>query len=116
MLIDYIGQELIWNLLGTNHYSKASDLAKGYNITIMCRTPKQNDDAAWFIISHIPQDKIISVVYQDTPFVCGDEKVVKEIKVLNVFGRESIVTFLNEDDYEVDEQIQELTDKNRLKG
>ena len=41
MIIDYIGQELIWNLLGTNPYRQNSS---HYSIKINCKTRMQNEE------------------------------------------------------------------------
>lgn len=50
MIIDYIGQELIWNLTATHPYKKNRG---NYSIMINCKTPKQNEDAVRFFKSHL---------------------------------------------------------------
>lgn len=92
MILDYIGQELIWRLKGTHPYELNS---REYCIRIRCFSPKQNNEIRSFIVSHLSKE-IAEIIYEDTPFVCGDEKVVKEIQVNNVFGGISTVRILNE--------------------
>ena len=50
MIIDYIGQELIWNLTATHPYKRNRG---NYSIMINCNTPKQNKDAVRFLRSHL---------------------------------------------------------------
>lgn len=57
MIIDYIGQELIWNLTATHPYKPNR---KNYSIMINCKNPKQNKDAAQFLKSHF-DDKLMTV-------------------------------------------------------
>lgn len=57
MIIDYIGQELIWNLTATHPYKPNR---KNYSIMINCKNPKQNKDAAQFLKSHL-DDKLMTV-------------------------------------------------------
>ena len=45
MIIDYVGQELIWNLTATHPYKQNRG---NYSIMINCKTPKQNKDAIRF--------------------------------------------------------------------
>ena len=57
MIIDYIGQELIWNLTATHPYKKNRG---NYSIMINCKTPKQNKDAVRFLRSHLG-NKLLTV-------------------------------------------------------
>ena len=98
MTIDYIGQELIWNLLGTNPYHKNSS---HYSIKINCKTRLQNEEAAKFILAHIPYSKIKDVVMESDPI--GISTVTKRIDIKNVFDSISSVEFINDTKYFVAE-------------
>lgn len=91
MTIDYIGQELIWNLLGTNPYHKNSS---HYSIKINCKTRMQNEEAAKFILAHIPYSKVKDVVMEPDPI--GISTVTKRIDIKNVFDGISSVEFMND--------------------
>ena len=91
MIIDYIGQELIWNLLGTNPYHKNTS---HYFIKINCKTRIQNEKATKFILAHIPYSKIKEVVMESDPI--GISTVTKRIDIKNVFDGISSVEFMNE--------------------
>ena len=91
MTIDYIGQELIWNLLGTNPYHKNSS---HYSIKINCKTRTQNEEAMEFILAHIPYSKVKDVVMESDPI--GISTVTKRIDIKNVFDSISSVEFMND--------------------
>ena len=91
MTIDYIGQELIWNLLGTNPYHKNTS---HYFIKINCKTRMQNEEATEFILAHIPYSKVKDVVMESDPI--GISTVTKRIDIKNVFDGISSVEFMNE--------------------
>ena len=91
MTIDYIGQELIWNLLGTNPYHKNSS---HYSIKINCKTRTQNEEAIEFILAHIPYSKVKDVVMESDPI--GISTVTKRIDIKNVFDGISSVEFMND--------------------
>ena len=91
MTIDYIGQELIWNLLGTNPYHKNTS---HYFIKINCKTRTQNEEATKFILEHIPYSKVKDVVMESDPL--GIATVTKRIDIKNVFDGISSVEFMNE--------------------
>lgn len=91
MTIDYIGQELIWNLLGTNPYHKNSS---HYSIKINCKTRTQNEEAAKFILAHIPYSKVKDVVMESD--LIGISTVTKRIDIKNVFDGISSVEFMND--------------------
>lgn len=91
MTIDYIGQELIWNLLGTNPYHKNSS---HYFIKINCKTQMQNEEAMEFILAHIPYSKVKDVVMESDPI--GISTVTKRIDIKNVFDGISSVEFIND--------------------
>ena len=93
MTIDYIGQELIWNLLGTNPYHKNTS---HYFIKINCKTRTQNEEATKFILAHIPYSKIKEVVMESDPLGIATDKIIKRIDIKNVFDGISSVEFMND--------------------
>ena len=94
MTIDYIGQELICNLLGTNPYHKNTS---HYFIKINCKTRMQNEEATKFILAHIPYSKVKDVVMESDPI--GISTVTKRIDIKNVFDGISSVEFINDIKY-----------------
>lgn len=50
MIIDYPGQEIIWNLTATHPYKQNRG---NYSITIRCQTPKQNYETVKFFQTHL---------------------------------------------------------------
>lgn len=94
MIIDYVGQELIWNLTATHPYKQNRG---NYTIMINCETFKQNEDAVNFLKSHLG-NKLISIKTQkyidkNTGLKCI---LVSEIFVPNVLGGFGEVIFINE--------------------
>lgn len=94
MTIDYIGQELIWKLRGIHPYEPNNP---HYCIRIICCTPEQNKEIKQFILSHIPYDSIAEINMTKSPFITGDDNIVSEIKVKNVFGNISILKIVNQE-------------------
>lgn len=94
MIIDYIGQELIWNLTATHPYKQNRG---NYSIMINCKTPKQNKDCVRFLKSHLA-NKLITVETQKyIDKNTGSECVlVSEIFVRDAFGGFGKVTLMNE--------------------
>ena len=94
MIIDYIGQELIWNLTATHPYKQNRG---NYSIMINCKTPKQNKDAVRFLKSHL-SNKLLTVKtqkYIDTN--TGLEYVlVRKISVPDALGGFGEVVFIND--------------------
>lgn len=94
MKIDYIGQELIWNLTATHPYNQNRG---NYSIMINCKTPKQNKDAVHFLKSHL-SNKLITVETQK----CVDKNTglecvfVSKISVPDAFGGSGGAIFINE--------------------
>ena len=94
MIIDYVGQELIWNLTATHPYKENR---RNYNIMINCKTPKQNKDAVRFLNSHL-RNKLLTVETQK----CIDKNTgvecfpIKKISVPDAFGGFGQVIFINE--------------------
>ena len=93
MTIDYIGQELIWNLLGTNPYHKNTS---HYFIKINCKTRTQNEEATKFILEHIPYSQVKDVVMEPDPLGISTDRRIKRIDINNVFDSISSVEFMNE--------------------
>lgn len=95
MTIDYIGQELIWNLLGTNPYRQNSS---HYSIKINCKTRMQNEEATKFILAHIPYSKVKDVVMEPDSLgiSIATDRIIKRIDIKNVFDGISSVEFINE--------------------
>lgn len=95
MTIDYIGQELIWNLLGTNPYHKNSS---HYFIKINCKTRLENEEATKFILAHIPYSKVKDMVMEPDPIgiSIATDRIIKRIDIKNVFDSISSVEFMND--------------------
>lgn len=94
MIIDYIGQELIWNLTATHPYKKNLG---NYIIMINCKTPKQNEDAVRFLKSHLGNKLITAETQKYIDKNTGLECVlVSEIFVRDAFGGFGEVIFINE--------------------
>lgn len=95
MTIDYIGQELIWNLLGTNPYRQNSS---HYSIKINCKTRMQNEEATKFILAHISYSKVKDVVMEPDPLgiSIATDRIIKRIDIKNVFDGISSVEFMND--------------------
>ena len=94
MIIDYIGQELIWNLTATHPYKKNLG---NYIIMINCKTPKQNEDAVHFLKSHFG-NKLLTVetrkyIDKNTGLECV---LVSKISVPDAFGGFGETIFINE--------------------
>ena len=94
MIIDYIGQELIWNLTATHPYQTNH---ANYSIRINCRTPLQNKSSVSFLRSHL-NNKLLTVETQK----CIDKNLglecypVKKISVPDALGGFGEVIFINE--------------------
>ena len=94
MIIDYIGQELIWNLTATHPYKQNLG---NYIIMINCKTPKQNEDAVRFLKSHLGNKLITAETQKYIDKNTGLECVlVSEIFVRDAFGGFGEVIFINE--------------------
>lgn len=94
MIIDYIGQELIWNLTATHPYKKNHG---NYSIRINCKTPKQNKDAVHFLKSHL-DNKLLTVEMQkyidtNTGWECV---LVSKVSVPDAFGGLGEVILMND--------------------
>ena len=94
MVIDYIGQELIWNLTATHPYKENH---RNYSIMINCKTPKQNKDAVRFLKLHL-SNKLLTVetrkyIDKNTGLECV---LVSEIFVRDAFGGFGEAIFINE--------------------
>ena len=94
MIIDYIGQELIWNLTATHPYKQNRG---NYSIMINCKTPKQNKDVVRFLRSHLG-GKLLTVKTQkyidtNTGLECV---LVSKISVPDVLGGFGEVVLYND--------------------
>lgn len=93
MIIDYIGQELIWNLTATHPYKQNRG---NYSIGINCKTPKQNEDAVRFLKSHLGNKMTVETrTYLDknTGLECV---LVSKIFVPDAFGKFGRAIFMND--------------------
>lgn len=94
MIIDYIGQELIWNLTATHPYKENRG---NYCIYISCKTLKQNKKCVKFFKSHL-KNKFLTIETQNRfDRTKGlNYIVVKKISVPDAFGGFGQVSFINE--------------------
>lgn len=94
MIIDYIGQELIWNLTATHPYKENR---RNYSIMINCKTPKQNKDAVRFLRSHLGNKLLTVETRKYLNENTGLEYVfVSKISVPDAFGGFGEAIFINE--------------------
>lgn len=93
MIINYIGQELIWNLTATHPYKQNRG---NYSIMINCETPKQNKDAVRFLKSHLDNKRLTvetkKYIDKNTGLECVLVSKMSVPDVLDGFGE---VDFLN---------------------
>ena len=94
MIIDYVGQELIWNLTATHPYKQNRG---NYSIMINCKNPKQNKDCVRFLKLRLG-NKLLTVETQkyldkNTGLECV---LVSEIFVSDTFGGFGEAIFINE--------------------
>lgn len=94
MIIDYIGQELIWNLTATHPYKENRS---NYCINISCKTLKQNKECVKFFKLHL-KNKFLTIETQNRfDRTKGlNYIVVKKISVPDAFGGFGQVSFINE--------------------
>lgn len=91
MIIDYIGQELIWNLTATHPYKQNCG---NYIIRINCKSPKQNEDTVCFLKSHLGNKITVETrkyIDKNTGLECV---LVSEIFVRDAFGGFGEVIFM----------------------
>lgn len=94
MIIDYVGQELIWNLTATHPYKQNRG---NYSIMINCKTPKQNKDAVRFLKSHLDNKLITAETQKYLDKNTGLECVlVSKISVPDALDGVGEVKFINE--------------------
>ena len=94
MIIDYIGQELIWNLTATHPYKPNCG---NYIIGINCKTPKQNKDAVHFLRSHLGNKHVTVEMQKYIDKNTGLECVlVSKVSVPDAFGGFGEVILMNE--------------------
>lgn len=99
MILDYIGQELIWNLRGVNPYKPNE---RSYSVMIKAKDYEQNKEIVNFIYTHIKDENIIEVKYADK-----DRTLVSDIFIKNVLSEmaPSHLRILNYDNVFQDYQI-----------
>ena len=94
MIIDYIGQELIWNLTATHPYKPNR---RNYSIMINCKTTKQNKENDRFLSSHFGNNRWTVETRKSLDTNTGLECVlVSKISVPDAFGGFGEVIFINE--------------------
>jgi hypothetical protein len=59
----------------------------------------QNEEAAKFILAHIPYSKVKDVVMESDPIGVSTDKITKRIDIKNVFDGISSVEFINDTKY-----------------
>ena len=93
MIINYISQELIWNLTATHPYKQNRG---NYSIMINCETPKQNKDAVRFLKLHLDNKRLTvetkKYIDKNTGLECVLVSKMSVPDVLDGFGE---VDFLN---------------------
>lgn len=102
MIYKYIGEEIIWKARGTNPYQK-NPLSDSFSIN--CKNYGDLSLNVNFILNHLPIDSIIDIVYGESEFEDDEnspKKVVREIKVKNIFGKINSIHFVHIDFGEVD--------------
>ena len=94
MIIDYIGQELIWNLTATHPYKQNRG---NYTIMINCKTPKQNKDVVRFLKSHLGGKSLTAKTQKYIDTNTGLEYVlVSKISVPDALGGFGEVVLYND--------------------
>lgn len=91
MTINYIGQELIWNLTGTNPYKKNNS---HYKVSIQCQSQIDNLSARNFILTHLKQEQVYDVEQHGTRDFY-DVPITDKIYIINAFDKISEVEFIN---------------------
>lgn len=86
MLIDYIGQELIWNLTATHPYNKNR---RNYCMMLRCKSLEENREIEGFFADHLEN---VSFEYEKW----GNALILKRIRTPDVLDGVGEVTVLNE--------------------
>lgn len=105
MRIDYIGQEVIWELLCNNPYRKNFRTS---TVTVQCHSESENKDIVAFVLRHIPQDKVLDITMENNIFNKNSDKLIESIKIKNVFCYESELKIINSIPYDTNKRIEEL--------
>lgn len=87
MFIDYIGQELIWELRCNHPYQKNW---RSTEINIRISSYEQNRETTAFLFKHLKANEIEKVIYENE-----DKGIVKEFQVKTVFGEVSRLIYYN---------------------
>lgn len=93
MIIDYPGQELIWNLTATHPYKKNRG---NYKIMINCKEISQNYEYKRFFINHLGEKIIIKNAEYFDENTYMQFCAVKRIAVPDALGGFGEVEFLND--------------------
>jgi hypothetical protein len=101
MILDYIGQELIWNLRGENPYRENKFCWSTY---YRCKSFEENIAICQFITKHISLVHIETIVQEDSPFPNGNRKIARQINVKNVFGGINSLNIINDYDGETKQE------------
>lgn len=93
MIIDYPGQELIWNLTATHPYKQNRG---NYKIYIRCKEISQNHEYKWFFMRHLGEKITIKNAEYFDASTNIQFRTVKRIIVPDALGGFGEVEFLNE--------------------
>lgn len=90
MIIDYVGQELIWNLTATHPYKQNY---RNYSIMIRCESLEENKKVERFLIEHLDNHYTDTEIYDNNG---EDILIAKRMTTFDVLDGEGEVIFLNE--------------------
>ncbi len=93
MIIDYPGQELIWNLTETHPYKQNRG---NYKIMIRCQTPLQNKKWYSFFKKHLGGKLKIQMTRYIDKNTGLERFLCEKISIPNALGGEGEVEFINE--------------------
>ena len=91
MIIDYIGQELIWNLSATHPYKQNRG---NYRIMIRCKSLEENEKVERFLGEHLDNHFTDTTIWNDENGV--DQLVATRITTFDALDGEGEVIFINE--------------------
>ena len=91
MTIDYIGQELIWNLTATHPYKQNHG---NYSIRIRCKSHEENEKVERFLGEHLNNHFTDTRKWIDENGV--EQLIATRITTFDAFDGEGEVIFINE--------------------
>lgn len=106
MTLDYIGQELIWNLRGIHPYQPNKG---NYRVTIKNKTFNEYKEVVEFLSKHIEMQWLKETICEENKWNDGDSIIFKQISIRDVFGTTGIIDFFN--DFNANTPIEELRRK-----